>query len=64
MENLLLKEINLIKERNKRVEIDKARETSWTRKICIVIGTYAIMVIFFYGAKIANPWINAIVPTL
>ena len=26
-------EINNIKERNKRVELDKAWETSWTRKI-------------------------------
>lgn len=31
----LEKEIIQIKERNKRVELDKKWETSWTRKICI-----------------------------
>lgn len=29
-------EIAKIKERNKKVELDKAWETSWTRKICIM----------------------------
>ena len=32
-------EIENIKQRNKRVELDKAWETSWTRKICICILT-------------------------
>lgn len=32
----LEKEINDIKARNKRVELDKAWETSWTRRICII----------------------------
>ena len=31
----LEKEIEQIKQRNKKVELDKAWETSWTRKICI-----------------------------
>ncbi len=31
----LEEEVLKIKERNKRVELDKAWETSWTRKICI-----------------------------
>ena len=34
------KEIKKIQERNKRVELDKAWETSWTRKICICILTF------------------------
>ena len=63
MENIQ-KEIEEIKERNKRVENDKARETSWTRKIIIMILTYGVIVIFFYTAKIGNPRINAIVPTM
>lgn len=63
MENIQ-KEIEEIKERNKRVENDKARETSWTRKIIIMILTYGVIVIFFYTAKIGNPRINAIVPTI
>ena len=32
--------INRIEERNKRVELDKSWETSWTRKVCIMILTY------------------------
>ena len=44
----LEKEINIIKERNKRVELDKSWETSWTRRICIMILTYIIVVIYSY----------------
>jgi hypothetical protein len=58
------KEIEAIKERNKRVEADKARETSITRKILIMILTYSVIVIFFYAAKLPKPRINAIIPTI
>ena len=37
-------EIIQIKERNKRAETDKAWETSWTRRICICILTYIVVV--------------------
>ena len=36
----LEKEIKQIKDRNKRVELDKSWETSWTRKLTIMILTY------------------------
>lgn len=42
----IVKEIEKIKERNKRVELDKAWETSLTRKVCIMILTYIIVVIY------------------
>jgi len=58
------KEIDLIKARNKRVELDKAWETSLTRKIIIAILTYVVIVIFFYFFVLGNPFINAIVPTV
>ncbi|MFA6190120.1 MAG: hypothetical protein WC711_01220 [Candidatus Staskawiczbacteria bacterium] len=58
------KEINLIKERNKKVEQDKAWETSWARKILVAVLTYIVIVIFFYFAKLEKPFANAIVPTL
>lgn len=61
---LLEKEIELIKQRNKKVETDKAWETSYTRKIIIAILTYIVVVLFFYFAKLASPFINAIVPTI
>ena len=58
------KEIDQLKKRNKRVEIDKARETSITRKISIMLLTYAVIVLFMYTVKLARPGINAIIPTL
>lgn len=58
------KDIEEIKERNRRVERDKAWETSWTRKILVAVLTYIVVVLFFIFAKLPNPFINAIVPTL
>ncbi|MEI7558199.1 MAG: hypothetical protein WCJ45_05260 [bacterium] len=63
MENIQ-KEIQKLKERNIRVEGDKAWEISIARKIIIMILTYTIIVIFLYTAKLPKPWINAIIPTL
>jgi len=57
------KEINAIKERNKRVEADKAWETSITRRTIITVLTYFIIVIFLIIINIPNPWLNALVPT-
>ena len=57
-------EIQEIKERNKKVELDKSWETSWARRILIFVLTYIIIVIFFYSANLSNPWLNSIVPAL
>ena len=38
--NELKMEIEKIKERNKKVELDKAWETSFVRRLCICILTY------------------------
>jgi len=59
----LEREIDIIKRRNKRVEADKAWETSWTRKILIIVLTYVLVVVFFYFAGLPNPLTNSIVPT-
>lgn len=56
-------EINKIKQRNKRVEVDKAWETSVVRKIIVAILTYFVIVIFFHFAGLPKPFINSIVPT-
>ncbi|MBC8500419.1 MAG: hypothetical protein ISS25_03650 [Nanoarchaeota archaeon] len=56
-------EINNIKKRNKRVELDKAWETSWTRRVLIAILTYVVIVIFFFVAGLPKPFVNSIVPT-
>ncbi len=58
------REILSIKERNKRVEIDKAWEISITRKIIIAVLTYFVIVVFFSFAGLPNPWVNSIVPSL
>ncbi len=58
------KDIQEIKERNIRVEKDKAWETSFFRKTLIAILTYIVVVLFFTFAHLSNPFINAIVPTL
>jgi preprotein translocase subunit SecF len=55
-------EIESIKERNKRVEADKAWETSFARRISIAVLTYLVMVIFFYFAGLPKPFTNSIVP--
>ena len=58
------KEIKKIQERNKRVELDKAWETSKTRKISIAVLTYLVMVLVMYSLNMDNPFIGAIIPTL
>ena len=61
----LEEEIVKIKERNKRVEQDKAWETSWTRRICIMILTYIVVVTYtFVIDKISNVWLSSIVPVI
>ena len=64
MENLE-KEIENIKNRNKRVELDKAWETSLTRKICIMILTYIVVLIYSYLIKkIQNIFLRSLVPVI
>jgi hypothetical protein len=60
----LEQEINKIKNRNSKVELEKAWETSLFRKVLIAILTYIIIVLFFYFANLPKPFINAIVPTI
>ncbi len=57
-------EINKIKARNKKVESDKAWETSLARKATIIILTYIVIVITFYVLNLPNPFLNAIIPSL
>jgi hypothetical protein len=58
------KEVEQIIQRNKKVEADKAWETSFTRRAIIAIMTYLIIVLFLYIIKIPSPWINALIPTI
>lgn len=59
------KEIEEIKTRNKRVELDKAWKTSWTRKICIMVLTYIVVVIYSYVTKnVDNILLSSLVPVI
>ena len=61
----LKKEIEEIKKRNKRVEKDKAWETSWTRKICIMLLTYVVVVTYSYVIReYDNVWLSSLVPVI
>lgn len=61
----LEKEIKKIQERNKRVELDKKWETSWTRKICIMILTYIIVIIYSYLIRNNNNiLLSSLVPVI
>ncbi|MFA7717675.1 MAG: hypothetical protein WC875_03085 [Candidatus Absconditabacterales bacterium] len=60
----LQKQIDALKARNRRVEADKARKNSRTRRIAITILTYAVIVLFFYVAGLARPFLNAVVPSI
>ena len=60
----LSKRLQAIEDRNKRVEREKAWETSWARKLSIMVLTYIIVVLFFISAGLGNPFVNAIVPTM
>lgn len=58
-------EIKKINERNKRVELDKTWETSWTRKICIMILTYIVVVLYSYLIKkYDNIFLSSLVPVI
>jgi len=58
------KEIEKIKDRNKKVETEKAWETSKTRKLIITFMTYIVIVILLLLINVSNPWLMALVPTI
>lgn len=63
--NNLEKEIEKIKERNKKVELDKAWETSWIRRIWIMILTYIVVIIYSYLVRnYDNIFLNSLVPVI
>ncbi|MFA6304619.1 MAG: hypothetical protein WCV73_04325 [Patescibacteria group bacterium] len=60
----LNKEIEIIKARNKKVEADKAWETSWGRTLSISLITYITASAFLYFSGAKNFLLNALVPTI
>lgn len=61
----LEKEIEEIKKRNERVELDKKWETSMTRKICIAVLTYIVVIIYSsIISKTSNVLLSSLVPVM
>lgn len=59
------KEIEQIKQRNKKVELDKKWETSFTRRIYICILTYIVVVIYSYLIRyFDNIFLSSLVPVI
>jgi hypothetical protein len=60
----LEREVELIRNRNKRVEGDKAWETSHFRVLLISVITYIIAVKFLYLIGAKNYALSALMPTI
>lgn len=61
----LQEEVKKIEERNHKVELDKAWETSFLRRILICILTYIVVVIYsFMINKFTNVWLSSLVPVI
>lgn len=60
----LQKELQSIRERNARVEAEKAWETSIFRIGSIALITYAIAAFFLLVLGNDHPWRNALIPTI
>lgn len=59
------KEIQEIKKRNKKVELNKAWETSLTRRICIMLLTYIVVVLYSFSTdKINDIFLSSLVPVI
>lgn len=56
--------LNKIEERNKRVELDKAWETSFVRILSISIITYIAAFFVLYSIGVSEPYLSAIIPVL
>ena len=63
MENLEQR-VQQIEERNRKVEQDKAWETSAARKVSLAVFTYLAIAVYLWVIDIDRPWLHAIVPTV
>ena len=61
----LEKNVEDILERNKRVELDKKWETCLTRKVCIAVLTYIVVIIYSaLISKTTNVFLSSLVPVI
>lgn len=61
----LERNVEEILERNKRVELDKKWETSTTRKVCIAVLTYIVVIIYsILISQTSNVFLSSLVPVI
>lgn len=61
----LEKRVEAIEKRNKKVETDKAWEISWTRRVCIMLLTYVVVIAYSYVIrKSDNIFLSSLVPVI
>ncbi len=58
------KEIEIIRLRNSKVELDKAWEISWARRIFITLITYLIAWVWLVLIHEPKSWLKAFVPVV
>ncbi len=63
-EQQIIERLARIEARNKNVELDKAWETSWTRRLLLTLFTYLALGIYMWAIDIERPFLNSIVPAL
>lgn len=56
------KELQIIKDRNRRVEMDKAWEVSWTRRLFIAVLTYVVASVWLILINETVWYLKAFVP--
>ena len=53
-----------LQDRNKRVDANKAWETSLTRRSLIAAFTYIVVGFYLMFLDITHPWLHALVPSM
>ena len=52
-----------VRERNRKVESEKAWENSLSRRVLLLLLTYLVTSSVFWIINIPSPWLNAWIPT-
>lgn len=60
----IIKRLERIEQRNRKVELDKAWEGSYARRVLIVFFTYISIGTYMWAIGVENPLLNAVIPSL
>jgi len=60
----LEKRLEQVEKRNKKVEMDKAWETSYMRRGLLILFTYVSIGLYMWAIGVQNPWLNAVIPSI